>query len=98
LPRREFERVIEARETIYRLFDATARGKAPAAADLETLNGLLAASPARTTFRRERNGFSWDVNMRAGTALGQLAPVLSPRLDPASPERRLASGRWSTRR
>ena len=67
---------IEARETIHRVFDATARGKTPAAADLETLNGLLAASPARTTLRRERNGFSWDVDMRGSTALGQLAPVL----------------------
>jgi predicted RNA-binding Zn ribbon-like protein len=64
LPKREFERAIEARETT------------PAASDLEALNGLLAASPARTTLRRERNGFSWDVDMRGGTALGQLAPVL----------------------
>ena len=76
LARREFERAIEARETIWRVFDATARGKAPAAADLEALNGLLAASPARTTLRRERNGFSWDVDMRSPTALGQLASVL----------------------
>jgi predicted RNA-binding Zn ribbon-like protein len=76
LTRREFERAIEARETIHRVFDATARGKTPAAGDLETLNGLLAAAPARTTLRRERNGFSWDVDMRGSTALGQLAPVL----------------------
>jgi predicted RNA-binding Zn ribbon-like protein len=76
LPKREFERAIEARETIYRVFDATTRGRTPAASDLEALNGLLAASPARTTLRRERNGFSWDVDMRGGTALGQLAPVL----------------------
>jgi predicted RNA-binding Zn ribbon-like protein len=76
LARREFERAIEARETIYRLFDATARGKTPAATDIEALNDLLAASPARTTLRRERNGFSWDVDMRGSTALGQLAPVL----------------------
>ena len=76
LARREFERAIEARETIYRVFDATARGKTPAAPDLEALNDLLAASPARTTLRRERSGFSWDVDMRGSTALGQLAPVL----------------------
>jgi predicted RNA-binding Zn ribbon-like protein len=66
----------EARPLTRREFDATARGKTPAAADLETLNGLLAAAPARTTLRRERNGFSWDVDMRGSTALGQLAPVL----------------------
>jgi predicted RNA-binding Zn ribbon-like protein len=76
LPRREFERAIEARETIWRLFDAAARGKAPAAPDLQMLNELLAAAPARTTLKRERNGFAWDVDMRGSTALGQLAPVL----------------------
>jgi predicted RNA-binding Zn ribbon-like protein len=76
LPRREFERAVEARETIWRVFDATARGKAPAAADIEAMNSLLATSPARTTLRRERSGFSWDVDMRGSTALGPLAPVL----------------------
>jgi len=76
LGRREFERAIEARETIWRVFDTTARGKPPAAPDLEALNGLLAASPARTMLRRERTGFSWDVDMRSATALSQLAPVL----------------------
>src|SRR5262249_7227241 len=30
LPRREFERALELRETIYRVFDATTRGKGPA--------------------------------------------------------------------
>jgi predicted RNA-binding Zn ribbon-like protein len=76
LARREFERAIEARETIHRVFDAAARDKAPAAADLQALNALLAASPPRTTLRRERTGFAWDVDMRAATALSQLAPVL----------------------
>ena len=71
------------------MFDATTRGKAPAAPDLEALNALLGASPNRTTLKRERSGFSWDVDMRGTTALGQLAPVLwsagdllaGPRLD-----------------
>src|SRR5688572_2062776 len=76
LARREFERAIEARATIHRAVEPAAGGKTPAAADLETLNALLAAAPARTTLRRERNGFSWDVDMRGSTALGQLAPVL----------------------
>jgi predicted RNA-binding Zn ribbon-like protein len=53
-----------------------ARGKPPAATDLEALNDLLAASPTRTTLKRERSGFSWDVDIRGSTALGQLAPVL----------------------
>jgi predicted RNA-binding Zn ribbon-like protein len=89
LSRREFERAIAVRETIYRLFDATARGKAPAAADLQALNEQLAAAPARTTLKRERGGYGWDVDLKSGTALGVLAPVLwsagdllaGPRLD-----------------
>jgi predicted RNA-binding Zn ribbon-like protein len=76
LPKREFERALEARETIYRVFDATARGKTPAAPDLQALNALLAASPARATLRRERSGFAWDVDVRGTTALSHLAPVL----------------------
>jgi predicted RNA-binding Zn ribbon-like protein len=74
--RRVFEGAIAARETIYRVFDATARGRTPAATDLEALNDLLASSPTRTTLKRDRTGFSWDVDMRGSTALGQLAPVL----------------------
>jgi predicted RNA-binding Zn ribbon-like protein len=76
LTKREFERAVDVRETIYRVFDATARGKAPAVADLEALNGALAAAPARKAVRRERHGFTWDVDMRGSTALAQLAPVL----------------------
>ena len=76
LAKREFERAIELRETVYRVFDATTRGKVPAAPDLQAMNELLAISPTRTTLRRERGGFAWDVDMRGSTALGQLAPVL----------------------
>ncbi|MBM3648293.1 MAG: hypothetical protein FJX11_10925 [Alphaproteobacteria bacterium] len=76
LGRREFERAIEAREAIYRVFDTTTRGKIPATADLEVLNELLTGSPARAMVRRERGGFAWDVDLRSATALGQLAPVL----------------------
>jgi predicted RNA-binding Zn ribbon-like protein len=76
LPRRDFEHTLEVRETIYRVFDATSRGKAPTAADLEALNDALATAPARKVLRRERSGFAWDVDMRGSTALAQLAPVL----------------------
>jgi predicted RNA-binding Zn ribbon-like protein len=74
--RREFERAIELRETLYRLFETTARKKAPAAQDLEALNEALAAAPTRKALRRERAGFTWDVDMRGSTALVLLAPVL----------------------
>jgi len=76
LSRREFDRGLETRETIYRVFDATARGRMPAAADLKALNEQLAAAPARSAIRRERTGFAWDVDLRGSSALGLLAPVL----------------------
>ena len=44
--RREFERAIELRETLHRLFDAEAQDKTPAARDLAALNEALAAAPA----------------------------------------------------
>ena len=76
LSQRDFERALEARETIWRVFDATARGKAPAATDLAALNDLLTEAPPRTTLRRDRAGFTWDVDLRGTSALALLAPVL----------------------
>lgn len=75
--RREFERALELREMLHRLFDAEAQDKVPGARDLEALNQALAVAPARTALRRERGGaYGWDVDTRAGTALALLAPVL----------------------
>lgn len=74
--RREYERAVELRETLYRLFDAEAQDKAPSTRDLEAFNQALAAAPARTTLRRERGAYGWDVDIKAGTALALLAPVL----------------------
>ena len=74
--RREFERAIEVRELIHRLFDAHALAKTPAARDVEALNEALSEAPARTTLKRERGSYAWDVDMRSGTALALLAPVL----------------------
>jgi len=55
-PRREFERAIELRETLHRLFDAEAQDKTPAARDLAALNEALATAPAarRSGARRRR--------------------------------------------
>src|SRR5437764_14309804 len=58
LSSREFETALALRETIYRLFDAQAQGKAAASRDLETLNQALARAPARTTLKRGRDGYS----------------------------------------
>ena len=74
--RREFERALEVRELIHRLFDAHAQVKTPAARDVEALNEALSEAPARTTLKRERGSYAWDVDMRSGTALALLAPVL----------------------
>ncbi|MBN9516251.1 MAG: ABATE domain-containing protein [Alphaproteobacteria bacterium] len=89
LARKEFDQAIELRELIHRLFDAEAQDKTPATRDLEALNQALAEAPARTTLRRERGLYGWDVDIRSGTALAMLAPVLwsagdllaGPRLD-----------------
>src|SRR3982074_2619368 len=77
------------RETLHRLFDAEAQHKTPAARDLAALNEALAAAPNRTTLRRERGAYGWEVDVKSGTALTLLAPVLwsagdllaGPRLD-----------------
>jgi predicted RNA-binding Zn ribbon-like protein len=86
---KEFEAALGLRETIYRLFNAQADGKLAAPRDLEMLNQALARAPTRTTLRRGRDGYDWDVEAKSGTALALLAPVLwsagdlltGPRLD-----------------
>ena len=88
-PPKEFDQAIALRETLYRLFDAQAQGKTPPARDLDALNEALAQAPARTTLKRGRDGYDWDVDTKSGTALALLAPVLwsagdllaGPRLD-----------------
>jgi predicted RNA-binding Zn ribbon-like protein len=85
---REFETALALRETIYRLFNAQAEGKT-APRELEALNQALAHAPARTTLKRGRDGYSWEVEAKSATALALLAPVLwsagdllaGPRLD-----------------
>jgi predicted RNA-binding Zn ribbon-like protein len=72
----EFERALALREIIHRLFDAVAQSKAPAGRDFEALNEALATAPARTTLKRGGDSFDWELDMRSGTALALLAPVL----------------------
>lgn len=73
---KEFEQALALRETIHRLFDTVAQGKTPAGGDFEVLNAALAAAPARTTLKRGKDSFDWDLDMKSGTALALLAPVL----------------------
>ena len=72
---REFEAALTLRESIYRLFNAQADGKA-APRELEALNQALAQAPARITLKRGRDGYSWDVEANSATALAFLAPVI----------------------
>ncbi len=86
---REFETALALRETIYRLFDANADGRTPAARDLDAFNAALASAPGRKMLKRGRDGYSWEIDAKSGTALATLAPVLwsagdllaGPRLD-----------------
>ena len=73
---KEFEQALVLRETLHRLFDAVAQGKAPGARDFEALNTALAAAPARTILKRGKESFDWDLDMKSGTALALLAPAL----------------------
>jgi predicted RNA-binding Zn ribbon-like protein len=73
---REFEAALALREAIYRLFDSNAQGKPPASRDLEALNQALKQAPARTTLKRGRDGYSWEVDTKSGTAPALLAPIL----------------------
>lgn len=73
---KEFERALDLRETIHRLFDTVARGKAPATRDFDTLNAALAAAPPRRALKRGSEAFDWELDMRTGTALALLAPIL----------------------
>jgi predicted RNA-binding Zn ribbon-like protein len=89
LPAREFEQALALRETLYRLFDAQAQGKAAAPRDLDALNHALTQAPSRKALKRARAGYEWEVDAKSGTALALLAPVLwsagdllaGPRLD-----------------
>lgn len=73
---KEFEQALALRETIHRVFDAVAQGKAPAGRDFETLNAALGAAPARKTLRHAEDRYDWEIDMKFGTALALLAPVL----------------------
>lgn len=75
-PQKEFEQALALRETIHRLFDALAQGKAAGGRDFEELNAALATAPARKVLKRAKDGYDWDLDVKSGTALALLAPVL----------------------
>ena len=65
-----------ARDTCTACSTPRRRTGRPPPRDLEALNQALAAAPARTTLRRERGAYGWDVDAKSATALALLAPVL----------------------
>lgn len=75
-PQKEFEQALALRETIHRLFDALAQGKAAGGRDFEELNAALATAPVRKVLKRAKDGYDWDLDVKSGTALALLAPVL----------------------
>ena len=74
---RLFDEVIAARETLYALLSATAAGGPAAARDLDALNALLAAAPARTSLAAGADGKNmWRLPPATPTAANLLAPAL----------------------
>ena len=72
-----FRDAIALRETIYRIFFATAERQPPAPADLAAVNRALRAAPARIGVARADPGFAWCVSaVEAPGAPALLAPVL----------------------
>lgn len=55
-----FSRAIELRETIYRIFSATAHDRKPESRDLEILNGFVSESLAKSRVIRSGDGFQWS--------------------------------------
>ncbi|HEY1542823.1 MAG TPA: CGNR zinc finger domain-containing protein, partial [Xanthobacteraceae bacterium] len=70
-----FEETIAAREAIYALLGAAAAGDAGAGRDLDALNRLLAAVPARTTLAAGKNASLWQLPPATPAAASLLAPV-----------------------
>jgi len=71
-----FDEALATRETIYRLFSATAVGGPPSERDVETLNRLLAQAPGRTAVTIAASGNMWRLPPATPTAASLLAPVL----------------------
>jgi predicted RNA-binding Zn ribbon-like protein len=55
-----FQRAIQAREAIYRIFYAVSEGEDPRKPDIALLNTLLAESMSHTCLVRRDGGYAWD--------------------------------------
>jgi predicted RNA-binding Zn ribbon-like protein len=71
-----FDETVAARETVYALLGAAAVGEAVAARDVDALNRLLAAAPARKALGAGQNAHLWQLPPATPAAASLLAPVL----------------------
>ncbi len=69
------ERAVALREAIYRIFSAVAAGRAPDAADLETLNVALARALVHAQIVLAGDGFAWAWRDHEGALDRMLWPV-----------------------
>lgn len=55
-----FQRAIDAREAIYRIFSAISEGEDPRKPDIDLLNTLLAEAMSHAILVRRADGYAWD--------------------------------------
>jgi predicted RNA-binding Zn ribbon-like protein len=55
-----FDRAIELREALHRIFKATVTGHTPQSVDLETVNDELLKARSHERLIRTENGFKWE--------------------------------------
>lgn len=76
-----FQRAIEVREAIYRIFAALAEGEMPEDADLALLNEVVASALAHSRIVRHEQHFHWDWQFEAGALDYVLWPVVRAAAD-----------------
>lgn len=71
-----FDRAIEVREVLFRIFSALAQGKAPRDDDVHGLNGALRDAMGRLQVRRLKDRFDWQWADDPDALDGMLWPVV----------------------
>lgn len=69
------ELAIELRESIYRIFSATASGRSPDATDLDGLNAALAQALPHLRLVQDRDAFTWNWANKGNALDSMLWPV-----------------------
>lgn len=64
----QFAAALDLRETIFRVFQATAGGQAPATDDLAQFNRALDRAPPRARLERTDHGFAWRIAQPRGVS------------------------------